>query len=403
VLVVAGVVAALPWLLDVYDAGVGGQPPSHDVLSKAALALVASSALVGAAWAVACRLAGRAAPGARRVSVGVLIAGACVMAVVALSAVHDPVGRVKQQYNAFVQLRAQPGGSSRFVSGGGNRYDYWRVAVDEFQSSPFRGVGAGNYDRDYFLERRTTEDVRNPHSIWLQALGELGLVGGLLVLVFVVAVLAGFARRVRAGRRDPAQTALAVAAGGTFLVWLLHTSVDWLHLIPGLTGIALCAAAVLVSPWRPGSAGGHPRRRTAITAVAGVVAVVGAIAVGRVTLADHYRHQGQDAANAGNAALAIEHARDSLSLNDQALPTYYVLAAGQARLGRYGQARAALAEATRLEPHDFVPWGLLGDLALRRGDLATARRDYGTASRLNPRDPTLRALARDPRAALSGS
>jgi glycosyl transferase family 4/O-antigen ligase/polysaccharide polymerase Wzy-like membrane protein len=402
VFVVAGVAAALPWLLDVYDAALSGRPPSDDVLRKAALAIVVSSALVGAAWGVASWLAGRAAPGARRVSAGVLIAGACLVPVVVLSSVHDPVGRVKRQYNAFVQLRTQPDASSRFVSGGGNRYDYWRVAVNEFQSSPFRGVGAGNYDRDYFLERRTTEDIRNPHSIWLQALGELGLVGGLLVLVFVAAVLAGFARRVSAAQRDRGQAALAVAAGGTFLVWLLHTSVDWLHLIPGLTGIALGAAAVLVGPWRPGAPSGHPRRRTAITAAAAVVAVVGAIAVGRVTLADHYRHQGQEAVNAGNSAQAIEHARDSLSLNDETLSTYYVLAAAEARLGRYRQARTALAEATRREPHDFVPWGLLGDLAVRRGDLATARQDYGTASRLNPRDPSLRTLARNPRAALSG-
>ncbi len=124
--------------------------------------------------------------------------------------------------------------SSRFTTGGGNRYDYWRVAWNQFEDEPLRGIGAGNYDRTYFLERRTPEDIRQPHSIELQTLGELGLVGG--------AAAGGVPR----GDRWPGSSAalarlatiprsrlLAVAAGGTFVVWLVHTSVDWLHLIPG--------------------------------------------------------------------------------------------------------------------------------------------------------------------------
>jgi Flp pilus assembly protein TadD len=47
-----------------------------------------------------------------------------------------------------------------------------------------------------------------------------------------------------------------------------------------------------------------------------------------------------------------------------------------------------------------VTWGLLGDIAVRRGDLAQARRDYGQASELNPRDTGLQALAKNPRAGL---
>jgi Flp pilus assembly protein TadD len=63
----------------------------------------------------------------------------------------------------------------------------------------------------------------------------------------------------------------------------------------------------------------------------------------------------------------------------------------------YHRARASLLEATRREPHDFVTWGLLGDLALRRGNLGQARRYYRRASSLNPRDEGLKQAARDPR------
>ena len=63
-------------------------------------------------------------------------------------------------------------------------------------------------------------------------------------------------------------------------------------------------------------------------------------------------------------------------------------------------ARATLLEATRREPHDFVTWGLLGDLAVRRGATVQARRAYGEAARLNPRDRNLARIAKHPRSAL---
>ena len=71
----------------------------------------------------------------------------------------------------------------------------------------------------------------------------------------------------------------------------------------------------------------------------------------------------------------------------------YVMAA-LARQGRYEPARDVLLEATRREPHDFVTWGLLGDLALRAGLVQSAMNYYREASALNPRDAGLSELAR---------
>ena len=120
-----------------------------------------------------------------------------------LAAVGNPVDRARTEVRAFKNLDSGSAAesSTRFTSGGGNRYDYWRVAVNQFKDHPLKGIGAGNYDRTYFLERRTVEDVRQAHSLPLQVLGDLGLVGGLGLLLFVGAVLAGFARRARAAAR----------------------------------------------------------------------------------------------------------------------------------------------------------------------------------------------------------
>ena len=154
--------------------------------------------------------------------------------------------QIRTQYDAFVKLSPSPA-SFRLFSGGGNRYDYWRVALNEFEHAPVGGAGAGNYTVGYYRDRRTTEDVTQPHSLELQTLAELGLVGGLALILFLAGPLLGLWRWSRRAAAPGTERMLAVGAGGMFLSWLAQTSVDWMHLIPTLTALALGAAAVLVS------------------------------------------------------------------------------------------------------------------------------------------------------------
>ena len=65
----------------------------------------------------------------------------------AAAAVGDPAHEISQQYDDFVNLRTGGQSDTRFTSGGGYRYDYWRVAWREFKDRPLQGQGAGNYDR----------------------------------------------------------------------------------------------------------------------------------------------------------------------------------------------------------------------------------------------------------------
>jgi UDP-N-acetylmuramyl pentapeptide phosphotransferase/UDP-N-acetylglucosamine-1-phosphate transferase/tetratricopeptide (TPR) repeat protein len=396
----AGIAVCAGPVLDVYDSVRGGSPPADGEAREAALAVLLASAAAGAVWAGTVAVVGRMGERtsrAGRFAWAPLAVGAVLVLAVAVAALEDPVSKVRDEYRGFVELEDEADNSSRFASGGGNRYDYWRIAVDQFADNPVRGIGAGNYDRTYFLERRTTEDVRQAHSIELQTLGELGVVGGMLLAAFLIAIGTGFARRARAAKDDPRARALAVAAGGTFAVWLVHTSVDWLHLIPGLTGIALCSAAVLVGPWRGPRTEGAGRARVAVVAICGIAVLVGAVLVGRTALADRYLNEGREVV-ASDPPNALAKADDSQRLNDERLAAYYLESAAWARLGDYRRARAALSEATRREPHDFVTWALLGDLATRRGEDRQALRDYRRALSLNPRNETLQAAVRDARA-----
>jgi UDP-GlcNAc:undecaprenyl-phosphate/decaprenyl-phosphate GlcNAc-1-phosphate transferase len=401
-LVLAGVAAAAVPLLDVYQSSANGdRPPDSGTIQQAAAVALLVSVLAGATWALGERLVA-GLPDRLRPRVSALagwgLAAAAVAVLAASVVVADPIGKARREGRNFVELRSDTPGGSRLSSGGGNRYDYWRIAAEQFRDHPIEGVGAGNYDRTYFLERRTDEDVTQPHSLPMQVLGESGLVGILALALFVVGVLAGFLRRLSSSRREAADRDIAVAAGGMFLVWLAFTSVDWLHLIPGLTGAALCGGAVLVGSWAHRETRRlAPRLRAALVTLVAAVVLFGAVVVGISTLAQHDRAQARESL-ASDPVAAIRHAKDSLALNDDSLPAYYVKAAAYARLDRYADARATLLEASKREPHDFVPWGLLGDLAVRRGDLAQARRDYRHAARLNPRDEELERLARNPRA-----
>jgi tetratricopeptide (TPR) repeat protein len=399
-----GLVAISAPLLDVYQNVPTGQAADPELVKLAARRILLSAVAVGVAWSLAQlaldRLTSGDSPTAAWMRRGERFVAAGVVAVALLAAivaVGDPVDKVRQQYDDFVNLRLDDPGSTRFLSGGGYRYDYWRVAWLEFKDSPLRGQGAGNYDDLYFVERRTTEDIRQPHSIEMQTLAELGLVGMLFLLLFVGAVLAGLWRQSRRARRLPERRVVAVAAGGAFVAWLAHTSVDWLHNLPGVTGVALCAAAALVSPWAR-------RRGTSISArivavgLVGLAAVAAADAAGRLAYAEKDRMDARDSLRS-DPVDALRLANQSLSLNDASVPALYIKSAAYARLGRYRDSRAVLLEAAEIEPRDHLTWALLGDLAARRGRFAQARVYYKRSLALNPRNPFVRALARDPRRA----
>jgi O-Antigen ligase len=393
-------------LLDVYNHGALRTDPS--AVTNAGQLVLLAALLLGLVWATLNLIGGRVAGAAtaderrglawgERTLAGVVV----IVAIVALLAVvGNPFHRISTEYDDFVNLRVATPTDTRFLSGGGYRYDYWRIAWQEFKREPLHGVGAGSYDVDYFRDRRTNEDIRQPHSLPMQLLAELGIPGLLALLAFVGAVAAALWRTARRGRVSPARRVLAVAAGGAFAAWLGHTSVDWLHLLPGVTGIALCAAAGLLAPWsRLAPARALATGRIIALGLTAVAVLAAADLVGRLAVADHYRLQSR-AHLTTDPVRALRLANDALALNGDSLSTHYMKSAAYARLGRYRPARATLLQATRIEPHNPQPWALLGDLAVRRGAFKVAKIDYGRAARLDPKDSIIGDLARDPRKAL---
>ena len=74
----------------------------------------------------------------------------------------------------------------------------------------------------YFERRSTTEDVQQPHSLELQVLSELGVVGALLLACVLVGAGWGASRMHRRAARYALWRALMVGALGMFAAWLVN-------------------------------------------------------------------------------------------------------------------------------------------------------------------------------------
>jgi O-antigen ligase len=420
--IAAGVALAAPHLLSIYEQHATGAIPVAAGHAAGRAALV-SALVVAAAWAALIagwqQVCNRTTWSARARKAGswLLVVPVVLALAVAVLSAHRIERGVRDQWHAFTHL-AEQGESgaaasvasrSRLLSGAGNRYDYWRIAWRVWGNNPVLGVGAGNYARPYYEQRATTEDIDQPHSIELQTLSELGLVGALLLAAFLAGVALGAARIRRRAAGSPLSRALMVGAVGAFIAWLVQTSVDWMHLLPGLTAIALAAVAVLVRPSRRRSTvpdGAIPRSpaRRALTGrpalVLGACAVIVTLIVAGASLsrqgiADIYRSRAQSEL-ASNPGAALTDVNRSLDIDSDVVQSYYVKAAALARVDEASTAEAALGRALELEPGNFVTWALLGDIATREHRPTAARRYYLRAHLLNPRDEALRELALGP-------
>jgi O-antigen ligase len=122
------------------------------------------------------------------------------------------------------------------------RGDYWRVALGSFADHPVAGVGTGGFHVEWWRERDSDQFAYDAHSLYVETLGELGLVGAGLLLGFAAAVTLGLRRRWRAGPDDP----LLAAAAGVLAAFAVHAGLDWDWEVPAVTLVALLLAAAAV-------------------------------------------------------------------------------------------------------------------------------------------------------------
>lgn len=308
-------------------------------------------------------------------ALAVLLAVCALGAVVSFFvAVDHPIGFVQARWASFKHLPAHETASTHFGSIGSSRYDYWRVALLEFDRHPLIGTGGHGWPAAYLRYGRTIEQPERSHSVELDALSETGIVGFLLLVGAGALGLAAVAR----GRGAPLLPA-ALFASGVYLA--VHTSIDWVWSIPsvGLAGLVLVGVGA--------SRGTRPlmATRTALAA-AGAVAAVALLGFAPPWLSARFtdRAYGQST-SARSDSLSWAEALDPLSVDP-------LLA--QAALAPSPDDIPPLRTAVRLQPGDSEVHYLLGMAYLNAHRLAAARGQLELALRLSPKDAGIRDALR---------
>jgi tetratricopeptide (TPR) repeat protein len=283
-----GLLIALRPLLDVFETWHANQPLGS--VYDHALRMLILAAIVmfvlGTAAAMLERRVQLPEATARRISAGLVaavIALGCVGALGYWAVKESPFTAVSNAWSDFKQGGVGPneGDSSSRFSGSVStyRYDYWRVAWEEFKDHPLLGAGADNFGRAYVRHGESNQTPRFPHSTFLVGLEETGLIGFLLLFG---AFAAAIAATVPALRRNTLGGAAAGAGVVMFTYWLAHSAVDWLWEFPGLTGVALLGlGAGMATASGLATAGAAETEAEALTArplLARWPAVVGAVA-----------------------------------------------------------------------------------------------------------------------------
>ena len=334
---------------------------------------------------------------AERTMRGVAAGGLVLLTVAALAggliAVGNPVTFVSDKVDEFKVLDAAAPGETetRLGSTGGQRYDLWRVALNDLRDHPLGGVGEGSYPTNYYAERRTDRNLSTPHSLAFATLAELGLVGLLLLLAVPVAAFAALAAGWRSAGLSERRWGSAMVAGGTVL--LGQAMVDWLWQIPGLMGLGLLCIAIgvaCVSLPEAGGAVARARRPWRIATV--IVPLLAAVLVSALYLSDVYTRSAR-AQRGVSPTEQLSDARNAQRLNPYALAPRYLEAGALEGDGKRPAARAELLDALELEPDNFVTMALLGDLETRAGHRAAALAWYQRALARNPGDVGLQQLA----------
>jgi hypothetical protein len=342
----------------------------HGAATATIVAAIAGAVLAGG-WALADR---RVRIGAvRRRLVGRVVLGLAVLAAITgagtfVAVTHHPERWFAHQWRTF--KHPDTGGSTHLVELGSNRYDFWRVSLDEFRDHPVAGGGARSFGPAYLVHGRSGETPARAHSLPLELLAEDGLVGFLLAVGGFGVLLVGLGRRARA------RSAAANAGFAGCILVLGQACVDWTFTFPAITVPFFLLAGIGLAD----EARTRVARRTSRAGAA--VCVVGAV----VVLAPPWLSAKlvRDGLNGRDGSdLRWAHRLDPVSV-DPLVAEAQIAPSAQAALPPL---RAALGRAPRSVQVRYV----LGSVLWNAGRRQEALSQFEAAHALAPRDPTVAA------------
>jgi hypothetical protein len=327
----------------------------------------------------------------RRVLRGVAIVAA-ILALVATAAVGE---RAWDRFTSTdIAFPEDPGSHFGSLSGAG-RGEFFRVALDAFGEKPLLGHGAGTYQFSWFQLRDIDIPVHDAHSLYLQALSELGIVGAILVLALVLGLLwIGFsAWRAAGGPQRELYAALLAAC----LAFAVCAAIDWLWQIAALGFVFFLAAGALVAARcgqlsRRGAAAdgrGRPPRRYGLAVAGLALAWITALALIGPLLVDRELDASRSAAASSELESAEDHAKTARSIEPWAASPYVQLGLLAQARGEYATAVERLGLAIDREDQNWVLYYLRSKAEHEAGDAAASAADLRKAQQLNPLEECL--------------
>lgn len=391
--IVSAAIAIVPTTLFVvlvaYTSELLGTYQSTSDLAAGQRHQLAAALFVGCAAAAAVRLALRPldrrlelmrgpTPELRRRLLTAGLAGVLVAAVIAVAA--DAPGRIADAYRSFTKPEIAGDARTRFqevtLSG---RQEHWKVALDYYRDHPLAGAGAGTFETQWLRSRPNRATAAHAHSLYLETLSELGLVGLALLVAALVAMLGGLLARARGPRR-----AMFGALFAATVMWAVHAGVDYDWELPAVGfGLFAVTGLALAEPGLPRRRSGGVLRAWPRVLVAAGCVVLCVTAV-RTTIADAAQNAADDQiTKRADCSAATADAHTALDfLGDYPKP-YEVLGVCALNAGRYAEATSDMRRAAGLDP---TQWRYAYGLAIARAaQMKDPRPAIRRARRLNPR------------------
>jgi O-Antigen ligase len=367
----------------------------------AALVLLLAVAIAtGALFALGSRALAGFRPG--RTVARVLVAVVTLALLVGATASHprDRLATFKQGPSAAAVSGSDGVGRVHLLSGSGTgRWQFWSAALDEWRSAPAIGRGAGSYESWWAAHASFTYFVRNAHSLYLEVLAELGIIGLLLLATpLVYGACAAIGSTLRVGDEERVTAASLV---GVLFGFLLGAGIDWVWQLTALTAVGMVSLGLLTGPLAVSSSCDIARRawRPTVRVAAIAVGVLLVVAQAIPWLSDLQLRASAAAVLRGDGGAAVRDAQQARRLQPWAASPYLQLALVYEQLGRLTAARDAIGAALDRSPLDWRLWLVSARLATEGGDVAAGRAGLLHAASLNPRSPLFARIALDkPRA-----
>ena len=356
---------------------------AHRVALVTALAILAAGALRALFLRLDARLARveLSRRTSRALSAGLV--ATVLVAAVAATVAFDLPSVVSRQYDRFVEgssISSKGDLRNRLTDPGNNgRLVPWRVARDAYRDAKLEGHGAGTYEIQWARERPTGFDIIDAHSLYLETLAELGLVGMVLLAIALVLILAAVLRWAR-GRTRALHTCLALMVG----VWLVHAGIDWDWEMPVVTlWLFAIGGLALARPAEAGDGGWVPGRLSRV--VMGLGCVLLAVTPALMFVSQNQLDRSVHAFKNGDCGESIDAALSSNRVLSVRPDPLELLAYCDVRVGRPELGIPAMESALDRDPHS---WQLHYGLALvRAATKQNPRPEARHALRLNPRSP----------------